>query len=104
MKHTPGPWEATPGRKVIGRKVPGGYMDLICDLSESPWVDDIPYNSLLIAAAPDLLGACKIALPLLQEYREIVIKGEITGNLLQGDYEPTKALEKAILKAEGREP
>lgn len=50
----------------------------------------------------ELLEACKIALALLQEYRERVIKGEITGKLLEGDYEPTRLLEKAIKTTEGR--
>ena len=52
--------------------------------------------------APELLETCKLALPLLQEYRERVIKGEITGRLLIGDCEPTRALEAAIEAAEGR--
>lgn len=59
MKHTPKPWEATPSGIVIGKRVANGSMDLICNLKESPYVDDIPYNSLIIAAAPELLEACK---------------------------------------------
>jgi hypothetical protein len=57
-KHTKGPWEATPG-EIIGKRVANGSMDLICDLRGSPFVDDIAYNSLLIAASPELLEACK---------------------------------------------
>ncbi len=94
MKQTPGPWEATPGRKVIGKRVPEGYMDLICDLSESPWVDDIPYNSLLIAAAPDLLEACKMAHRLLLQINN------------HEDYtiRTINDLSNAISKADGRAP
>jgi len=60
-------------------------------------------NAALIAAAPDLLACCKLALPLLQEYRERVIKGEIAGHLLTADYGPTRDMEAAISKAEGGE-
>jgi len=60
-------------------------------------------NARLVAAAPDLLACCKLALPLLQEYRERVIKGEITGHLLTADYGPTRDMEAAIAAAEGRE-
>lgn len=58
----------------------------------------------LHSAAPELLEACKMALPLLQEYRERVIKGDITGKLLEGDYEPTVKLRNAIAKAEAAAP
>jgi hypothetical protein len=50
----------------------------------------------------DLLEAAKAALTLLAEYRERVIKGEITGRLLEGDCQPTLALRKAIAQQEGR--
>jgi len=39
-------------------------------------------------------------LSLLQEYRERVIKGEITGRLLEGDYSVTRDMERAINKTE----
>ena len=59
------------------------------------------HDANLIAAAPELLAACKAALPLLEEYRERVMRGRITGDLLPGDCEPTAALRRAIAKAEG---
>jgi hypothetical protein len=49
-----------------------------------------------------LLAPAKAALALLSEYRERVIKGEITGRLLEGDYEPTAALRRAIREEEER--
>ena len=55
MKHTPGPWKMT--------AVQGGWDGVtsgcgeICKLSLN-----IPENACLIAAAPDLLAACKMAL------------------------------------------
>ena len=63
--------------------------------------EDHEKNAALIAAAPDLLACCKLSLPLLQEYRERVIKGEITGHLLTADYGPTRDMEAAIAKAGG---
>lgn len=54
-----------------------------------------------IAAAQLLEEACRAVLPLLQEYRERVMKGEITGNLLAGDYESTQLLKQAIAATEG---
>ena len=101
-KHTEGPWKVTvsEGRQVEiaandGLKIAGMYY--------TGHPENIRADASLIAAAPELLEACKMALPLLQVYRERVIKGEIKGNLLQGDYEPVRVLEAAIAAAEGRE-
>jgi len=47
-----------------------------------------------------LLDCCKSALSLLQEYRERVIKGEITGRLLEGDYRLVREMERVITKTE----
>lgn len=92
MKHTPGPWEATPGG-IVGKRVANGSMDLICDLRGSPFIDDIPYNSLLIAAALELLEACKGAVAALTQNKTYPIDIEVAKQFLSN----------AIAKAEGRE-
>ncbi len=69
--------------------------------------DTVEHAELIARAVnnhAELLAACKRALPFLEEYRERVIKGEITGKLLTGDYAPVNDLRRVIAKAEGREP
>ena len=114
--HTPGPWTARkhianphdtpPGFRECCQRAtyiagPGGDSDFVADvfLKDDEHAEN---NARLIAAAPDLLAACKAALPLLSDYRERVIKGRITGDLLSGDYEPTAMLRDAIEKAEAK--
>lgn len=65
------------------------------------WNEEADKIGRLSAAAPELLEACRVALPFLQEYRERVIKGRITGELLPGDFTITRMLEAAITNAEG---
>ncbi len=86
MKYTPGPWEATPGEVVNVEN--SGRM--VCDLRNSPLVKDIPYNSLLIAAAPDLWEACN----------NTVKVAEFQG---WGEVAWVKRVKNAISKAEGKE-
>ncbi len=107
--YTKGPWEATPGKIVIGKRVRNGSMDLICDLRGSPYINDIPYNSLLISAAPDLLEACKLAC----DFYDRLALSPLAGAAKYGpDYNPPtdedclevrNMLENAISKAEGSE-
>ena len=59
-------------------------------------------HAQLIAAAPELLSACKDLLVFVREYRERVMKGGITGqDLLRNDYELTVIANAAIAKADG---
>ena len=67
-KHTPGPWQfATEGRE---RKIIADRHTTMCDTFYYPWCPDNDADWLLIAAAPDLLEACKAALSDDQPYIE----------------------------------
>ena len=67
-KHTPGPWEIqtttglqiyiTQPQNILNRK-PGFYAEVRRFTTN---VDEVKANANLIAAAPDLLEACEIAL------------------------------------------
>ena len=89
-KHTPGPWMATghetdPRWQVFYRHSSGGLVRVaICDDDR-----DDGANARLIAAAPDLLDACKAALNWLSRCgQEGLVREEI---------------EKTVKKAEGGE-
>jgi len=102
-KHTPGPWDRQNKGNVIGpsarHEVVAGinkdgskYLPTICRM---PGLSDEDYaNACLIAAAPDLLEACKV-----------LLKG--APELWEKDVEKWPRLmdrvESAITKAEGRE-
>jgi hypothetical protein len=64
--HTPGPWEAqyqpfSPAH-TIGKRAANGSLDLIADLKDSvAQLDERHANATLIAAAPELLKALKLA-------------------------------------------
>lgn len=70
-EHTPGPWN--PGRSDMGTVVDNHlskwiyagdqYVAVASGRIAGPW-DEVMANARLIAAAPDLLAACKAMLPL----------------------------------------
>lgn len=79
VEHTPGPWAVEPGTRILRSNImhEGQRVAII---GESTIIDGDPKaNARLIAAAPDLLEACKHALTLIW---------------------PEKTIEAAIAKAE----
>ncbi len=62
IEHTPGPWEkypSAPGHKeLVLSRAGNGCLVASCDPGCTP---DAAANAKLIAAAPDLLAACKVA-------------------------------------------
>jgi len=56
-KHTPGPWEVCVNDAGQFDVCEEGAGDMICDLAECP--KNAEANVCLIAAAPELLAACK---------------------------------------------
>ena len=106
MKFTPGKWIADRHicgdgwRVFVQHTAENDQHDAICDIETWQSDEQTKANAFLIAASKKLLACCKLALPLLQEYRERVIKGEITGHLLTADYEATRDMEAAIAAAE----
>lgn len=89
--HTPGPWT------VMLRGERGTFHVLEAQRHEAEHTSDgvdgytvSSANARLIAAAPDLLHACKVALPLIEEW-------------LQGTPETADLLRAAIAKAESKQ-
>jgi hypothetical protein len=93
--HTPGPWTASDERRGIFEIIHDG------DLLAQVWRvrhagdGDLPAeaNARLIAAAPELLEACREALALISEFEL---------EALDGRDEVPDLLRAAIAKAEGR--
>jgi hypothetical protein len=98
LKHTPGPWEAVQNNPdsdltytIMAANQP------IADVYESGTAEhnqesEDTHNARLIAAAPELLAACKGAIAELNTYW----KGDYAGRPLASE------LRAAIAKAEGR--
>ena len=107
MKHTPGPWfvKRRLGCKGIGPKRKGHQrgIDEVCDTVGLNEKEDAA-NARLIAAAPDLLAACKSALALLREQVELVcgVDFEPPPNL-NAENDEIMRLQAAIAKATGEE-
>jgi hypothetical protein len=96
-RHTPGPWRVNGfnkrGDRVVG-DLDGGVANVYCE-EDSVRADPIgEANAHLIAAAPDLLDACKLAHSYFhnREGRDLADLG----------LDASKALTSAIAKAEGR--
>jgi hypothetical protein len=64
-KHTPGPWDASRWRVCAE---PGGNIKVICDTAnnKASRTEENAANARLIAAAPDLLAACRSLLAQLE--------------------------------------
>ena len=94
MTHTPGPWKVQKtrsNRPITMIMTVDKQGAVICDMNKIGG-NDIDADARLIAAAPDLLAACKLAL-------------EYTGwHYHAGAQEAHDALKAAIAKAEGTQP
>lgn len=101
VSHTPGPWELSDNTDVDGRRrvIRDGYaVALVCSRASSPASGSQYFekdaNARLIAAAPELLAACK-AMMAKPETRDV-----------DRDYTDfdvaIDAMRSAVLKAEGR--
>ena len=116
---TPGPWElhgqGTPGCGGAGPHdwviVGGRYTDedgdeavtVVAHVKGNPTAGDIPYqNARLIAAAPDLLAACRAVLAAADsdEWHDMASAGSVLDRLS----EAFDAAREAVAKAEGGGP
>jgi hypothetical protein len=101
MKHTPWPWREHEGF-IIGRFNSDNEIHDICDPRCAPADDadticEMNANTLLIAAAPELLDALECFM-VLYEQGQLVIKGD------DGNDPIVAAALKAIAKATGEQP
>jgi len=101
-RHTPGPWSVKDSDTVVGPA--GNVVAECCGYSvkattpEQQSQGGREANARLIAAAPELLTACKAA-NLLIEYLRARLRGDDMGRL-DVEYHAAK-IPAAILKAEG---
>lgn len=102
-KHTPGPWSVDPDFDAVDD---GDYTREVFDDPEQRLVatvhgdtaEEAAANARLIAAAPDLLEACKAALAIFDERRDKYLPRGISDD----EFADT-VLRPAIAKAEGGE-
>ena len=88
MKHSPAPWRISGSDRITTSHHPLRDMLLVAsDVSN-------PADAALIAAAPDLLEACKFALECL----ELAAKNDNYGHWLDSDW---NIIRSAIAKADG---
>jgi len=96
-KHTPGPWAVNDGQEVVADD--GAGTRLLCRCHAGHY-EERSANARLIAAAPDLLAALKVALEYQGAVNEALPDGYAPPKLV--DAWMTEA-EAAIARAEGRE-
>lgn len=93
--HTPGPWttaaDGAKHRGVYGADL--SYIGTVYFEADEPSPREVG-NARLVAAAPDLLAALRLALPLLIRLGDYIANGE-------GRCEAVLAVRDAIAKAEG---
>ncbi len=119
-KHTPGPWSVIDGNKDV---IAGNKEDFCpiqgCGCCGSPWVSDAKFsdtsdeakaNARLIAAAPDLLEALKIAASYMEsmwfqidaEYGSgSPTNDQMEKQIRSGEWPEMSAIRAAIAKATG---
>ena len=69
MHHTPGPWEAI---QAYGYRIKAADGKIVANLpTHCPLTWESPANAYLIAAAPDLFAACRLALDVLRDHSDI---------------------------------
>lgn len=105
MAHTPGPWRAILDKPQTQKQTrmamvatPEGRTSIDCTGSGATYAADCA-NARLIAAAPDLLEALKIALDIADEW----IHDELSGtSLMAAELEKLAPCRAALEKAEGK--
>lgn len=111
--HTPGPWgiEKTKETNWIGpmrRSRDGKVAEIVCDTDRDGLTPDAiarnDANARLIAAAPDLLAACKAALLASMQWETALVCSDETAVHDAADAIEAAAtdMRAAIAKAEGR--
>lgn len=101
QKHTPGPWKAVEGKDFDGEKeivIRGHEQGRIMRIANA-WLEA---NACLIAAAPELLEACKVVEGYLQALRSVKYATSDKNPASDGSHHIT-LLQVAIAKAEGEE-
>lgn len=93
-KHTPGPWTVKEGVDYVGVCVAGQGGTVVDFFNENKPHKQNLANAHLIASAPELLEACRLAV-VDYEYQN-------DGYAPRPDAPVIKALKQAIAKAEGR--
>lgn len=99
--HTPGPWNWNKERDQVASNHPDWEFSLICKIATGEDRKQEDANARLIAAAPELLEACKAArelVKLARQYFPKSVSNSDTFNLLNVD---ANTIAKAISKAEG---
>ena len=106
IEHTPGPWQM-----LFGAEDSRGQILIVSDHDTEPgeelWrVASITNhcgepvateaNARLVSAAPDLLAACQLALPVLAAAAQLVS--------ISGNPEALRAIKTAVAKAQGETP
>ena len=112
-KHTPGPWEHVPGGFTI--KAPSDRLSfqLIAALSTGMKTrDEVDANARLIAAAPELLAALRLARANLSDKLEVMVMSHhnpVTGTvdnaevalIIEAEQDLLNQIDAAIAKATG---
>lgn len=100
MTHTPGPWRYTHGSVITERKQLEGrsrYHRFICNVNSLRDDNDDDANGMLIAAAPELLEACKAARLFLSDEN---VRGDMSDSGYAHYDDVVDALDAALAKAE----
>ncbi len=92
MSASKGPWR-TDGRRIVSEATSTILAETWSPTAYDPEHKEQEANARLIAAAPDLIEACKHALTIVNEYDETSFAGTIVLR---------RMLEASIAKAEGR--
>lgn len=91
--HTPGPWRAHAGGSettfAIHGACPGAALATVF-ADSMRLIEEGKHNAILIAAAPDLLAALRLALPELAEDLIALVNGERIGGA--ADWQPEEPL------------
>jgi len=85
-RHSPGPWQAV---QAYGYKIKAANGKVVATLpTHCPLTWECPANAYLVAAAPDLLAACRMALDVLDcpDTRQALVDviAEATGQVIEG--------------------
>jgi len=104
-QHTPGPWRLHPVNDTAVIAMDGtGVAGMAGDYDDTDTWPIMEANARLIAAAPDMLAACKGLLDIIYDSQGVA-GWHMNGALATWDeFEDVAALEAAISKAEGSTP
>lgn len=99
---TPGPWHVAPPTEQNPSRATVTALSGFVSIYDAPLTAETAANARLIAAAPELATACRLMLPVVKDFRDMLFRSSQIGGVVKEPAEKSEidALDAMILLAD----